>query len=146
MPRCPIVTPESVRLPLSRGEYLDVKKELNTGEHRQMIAEQFKDMGPTDAGALTVALNKLGMNRVLAYVLGWSFVGLDHKPLKFGEGALNSCDFGTWEEILKAVDAHHASVEKELETRKNGLGGESTSPAISPSPSAVTGESSGSVN
>jgi hypothetical protein len=143
--QCPIVTPESKRLTLTHGRWLEVRQELNTGEHRKMVTDQYKETAL--GNGLTLDLNRFGMSRVLAYVLGWSFVDREGQPLPFSESALNSCDFDiTWQDILTAVDAHHAQVEAELEARKNGPGDASKSSPILPSPSGATGDSTGSVN
>jgi hypothetical protein len=49
----------------------------------------------------------------------------------------------TFQEIDNALDAHETRISARREARKNGPGGEKTSPAISPSPYAVAGASSG---
>ena len=54
------VPPDTIRLPLSDGDFLTVIKELNAGEYLDMLANQ--DAGPALA-------------RMLAYLVGWTCVG-----------------------------------------------------------------------
>ena len=53
--------PTSVRLPLSDGDYLTVKKELNAGEYLDLVTD--------GAAGKPFAV-------LLAYLVGWSLVGL----------------------------------------------------------------------
>jgi len=71
MGRCRIVTPESVRLPLSDGDFLTVKKELNAGEYHALVTE--------GAAGKPFAV-------VIAYLVGWSLVGLGDSGKKNDPG------------------------------------------------------------
>jgi len=59
---------ESVRLSLSDGDYIIVKKELTAGE----------------SWDLDDAPGNRAQNAVLAYLIGWSFVGDDNLPIPYG--------------------------------------------------------------
>lgn len=132
MSRCPIVKPDYQRLPISQGDFLDVKKQLNTGEYREMIAGQYKESTDPERNVV-VDLRRIGLCRVMAYLTGWSFVDLEGKPLPVSETALKLFDMGTWHEILTAIDEHHAATEQAQEDLKNASGGETASSAISTS-------------
>lgn len=67
-PACQVVRPGIVRLPLSTGDTVDVIRELNAGEHWDLLTAQ----AAREAFAL-----------ILAYVVGWSFLGLDGQPLPY---------------------------------------------------------------
>ena len=58
---------DSVRLPLSDGHYIIVKKELSAGE----------------SWDLDDAPGNRTQNAVLAYLVGWSFVGDDDLPIPY---------------------------------------------------------------
>jgi hypothetical protein len=58
---------DSVRLPLSDGHYIIVKKELSAGE----------------SWDLDDAPGNRTQNAVLAYLVGWSFVGDDNLPIPY---------------------------------------------------------------
>ena len=99
MGRCRVVAPESVRLPLSDGDFLTVKKELNAGEY-------------IDAMADGAAGNFFAVQ--LAYLIAWSLVGLDDAPVPYTitqplderRAALRSLDVATLKEISAAIEAH----------------------------------------
>lgn len=130
MSRCPIVKPDVVRVPLAHGDFIDLKRELNTGEYREMLADQYKESSDPERTAV-VNLRRVGLSRVMAYLMGWSFVDLDGKPLLVSEGAVKACEVATFREILQAVDAHHEASEKEQDARKNALdGGTVSSPTL----------------
>lgn len=136
MGRCRVVHPDVVRVSISDGDYLDVKKHLNAGEYRDLIAGM---AGTSHFGEKAVVdMKKVGITKVLAYLAGWSLVGLDGKPLPYNLDlpeesrltTLRSLDRETFSEIVEAIDAHEAKTETE---RKNVRAGESASSAISTS-------------
>ncbi len=139
--RCRFVQGDVVRLPLSGGEWIDVKAELNAGEARHIFSALVKEM---HAGRpTTIDPDKVGVTKVVEYVVGWSLLGLDGRPEPVSESAIDGLDVDTYREIVDAVDAHDAACEAARLARKNGQGGESPSPAISPSLAGVAGASSG---
>jgi len=122
MGRNRLVYPEEVRLPLSDGDYIDVKKELNAGEYRKLLYDQLKDTGEP-----TLDVSKVGISKLLAYLLGWSFVGRDNEripyrleqPEDIRRATIDSLDKATYRELIVAVDAHEAREEAALEAKKN---------------------------
>lgn len=144
MARCPIVRPDVIRLPLSEGDFIDVKKRLNTGEYRGMLISQYRE--PNAGEPAIVNLEAMGFNKVVAYVVGWSFVDLDGNPLDFNADTLRHVDPDVFAEVLAAVEKHEAASEKERAEKKTGKAGENGSSAILTSPSALVGATSGSTN
>lgn len=132
---CPIVKPDSIKLSLSRDQFINVRRELNAGEYRVMISGQYKESSNGDGGnqRMVVDLDRLGLTRILAYGIEWSFVDFDGSPLDFNEFTVRSIDMAWFKEVLDAVDAHHAQSEKAVEERKNGTAGTPISEAISAS-------------
>lgn len=144
MGKCRFVRPTVVRLPLSDGDYIDVKHELTAGEQRRVFSSLIKEMHAGEPAVLDPAL--VGKTQLLEYIVGWSFVGQDGEPAPFSAAALDTLDTNTYEELVAAVQAHDAASEAARAARKNGRAGETPSSGISPLPSAAAGESSGSVN
>lgn len=142
--RCRFVQPSVVRLPLSDGEYIDVKQELTAGEQRRIFSGLVKEHRAGETALLDS--EQVGKTKLLEYLVGWSLVGLDGHPEPVSASAIDHLDVDTYREIVQAIEAHDERVEAARAARKNGQGGEKVSPAISPSPSAVAGVSSGSVN
>jgi len=111
MGRCRIVSPESVRLPLSDGDFLTVKKELNAGEYVDYLTDRQADRV---------------FAAPLAYLVGWSLVGVGGEPIPYSMGqsrderrdVLRSLDQVTMLEIVKAIDAHASSTDRTVEEKK----------------------------
>jgi len=111
MGRCRIVTPDAVRLPLSDGDFLTVKKELNAGEYHALVTE---------------GVSGKPFAVVIAYLIGWSLVGLGEQPIAYGlhqstderRDVLGSLDVPTIVEIVAALDAHQAANERAIQEKK----------------------------
>jgi len=124
MPRCRVVAPDVVRLPLSDGDSVTVKKTLNAGEYRQLIVSQFKDT--PDGERVTLDHRKVGMAKLLAYIVGWTFVGFDGQPLPYRPdepddirtATIDGLDQDTYRELIAAVTAHEEREEAALEAQK----------------------------
>jgi hypothetical protein len=138
------VASETVRLALSDGEWIQVKRELNAGEQQHLEAGYVKDMKMGERP--TLDYERVGMTRLLEYVTGWSLCGFDGTPEPFEESALKALDMDTYLEIVEAVRAHELDISARREARKNGQAGETRSSPISPLPFAVAGASSGSAS
>jgi hypothetical protein len=142
--RCRFVQPDIVRLTLSDGDFIDVKKELNAGEQRRLFAHMMRDMVPGEK--VTLIPEQVGRTKLIEYVVGWSFTDADGKPVPVSESAIDNLNTTTYAEMVKAVDDHEAAQEAKREQEKNSRDGESASSAISASPSDVTGVTNGSLN
>jgi len=111
MGRCRVVSPDSVRLPLSDGDFLTVKKELNAGEYHALVIEG-------------VANKPFAV--VIAYLVSWSLVGLGEQPIAYSvhqstddrRDVLSSLDVPTIVEIVAALDAHQAANERAIQEKK----------------------------
>ena len=144
MSRSRFVTPSIVRLPLSDGDWVDVRRELNTGEQRALFGKIARDMVPGETMKLDP--EQVGYAKVMAYLLAWSLVDDAGQPVVMTPAAVNNLQPDSFREIREAIDAHEECVEKERVTEKNVRTGERTSKATSPLPSAVAGATSGSEN
>src|SRR5262245_38391590 len=123
MPRNRMVYPEEVRLALSDGDYVDVKKTLNAGEYRKLLYDQFKE---TDSDKVQLDHSKVGITKLLAYLLGWSFVGRNDEPIPYRveqpeeirRATIDSLDKETYRELIAAVNAHEEREDAALEAKK----------------------------
>lgn len=131
MRRDRFVYPEEVRLTLSDGDYVDVKKTLNAGEYRKLLYDQTKDAD----GVPVLDHAKVGISKLLAYLLGWSFVGRDGAPVSYSvdqpeeirRATLDNLSPDTYRELIAAVTAHEVAQDDALEAKKKELTTASTS-------------------
>lgn len=144
-----VVRPETKTLSISGGDWVLVKKRLNHGEQQASFARRYL----ADAGGHRVNLQLVGMEKVTAYLLDWSLTDLEEHPLVIKsqpietvEAALNAIDPESFVEIRDAIEAHEVAMALARAAEKNDPGGEKESPAISPSPDAAAGATSGSPN
>lgn len=149
MARDRIVEPQTVRLQISDGDYIDVKKQLNHGEHDDYWARiaPFQTVGEP----MRMETRQVRTGKVLAYLLTWS---LTHKgvPIPMSPdmpdsarlSTINSLDQDTFIELYLAVDAHEDRVNAERDARKNAQSGGNGLSTTSPSPASSTGDLSGS--
>jgi hypothetical protein len=131
MGRCRMVEPERIRLPISDGDFIDVKRQLTAGEHRRIFLDQIKGGIIISGQELQLDPAKLGVTRILAYVVGWSLVDADGRPIPFSESTLLLQDADTYDEILAAVDAHIEAQERVRAERRANPTSASLSLAIS---------------
>jgi hypothetical protein len=141
MDACWFVQPARERLTLSGGQWIEVKQELTAGEQRHAQAGYYIDLRAGERARIDY--EQYGKTKIVAYVTAWSLTGFDGQPEPFNESALDMLDMDHYLEIERAIDAHEARISARREARKNGQDGAKTSPAISPSPYAAAGASSG---
>jgi FlaA1/EpsC-like NDP-sugar epimerase len=127
--------PETVKLEISRGDWLLVKKFLTTGENRDMLKAMRRDRDGDDR----IDQINVGWARSAWFLLDWSLQDpdgkvipiLDKAPEDIGR-ALDGLPLPDFKEVREAIEAHIERVDAELEAEKNAAG-ESASSAISPS-------------
>lgn len=105
------VKPEVVRLDLSHGDWLDVRRELTVGESRRAMAKTVKSMRAD--GRIEPDLEMVGRAEISAYIVDWSFVDERDKRVPFSDAALDNLTTATYTEIETAVRKHIADVEEE---------------------------------
>jgi len=128
MGRLRFVQPDIVRLGLSDNDFIDVKRELTAGEQRSIFTTLVKEMKVGEQAMLDPKL--VGLTKILAYLVAWSFVDSDGRPVPVSESAVNNLDVDSYSEIEKMIDAHDAAMETARAERKNAPGTPSASPAI----------------
>lgn len=129
MARCRFVQPDVVRLSLSEGDWIDVKKELNAGENRRVFSRLVKTMHFNEKA--NVDPDQIGLSKVIEFLVGWSLTDVQGKPVPVSEPAINNLDAATYAEIVKLIDAHEEATDALREQEKNGTGDTSKSSATS---------------
>jgi hypothetical protein len=141
-----VVSPDSLTLQISNGDWLLVKKRLNAGENRKMIK---RGSVQTDDG-LRVDSIEAGLAKILAFLLDWSLKGPDGQVLPIRgahamplDAALDSIDPESYTEILRAIEAHELAMQAERAAQKKIPDSPATSLPPSPSPAPADSPTSG---
>jgi len=113
------------------GDWIDVKKELNAGESRKVYARLVKTMHFNEKAEIDP--EQVGLSKVVAFLVGWSFVDAAGKTTPVSDGAINALDGDTYAEVVQAIDAHEEAGDAAREHRKNATGDESKSNQTLPS-------------
>lgn len=124
MPRMRFVTPETQRLDLSDGDWIEVKKRLSISEQKRLESAIFAGIkGAADMTAETraedveVMLDSAAayMAKLELYLLDWSLCDGTGKHVKVTTGAIHALDPDTADEIMTALDGF---LEEEDKRRK----------------------------
>lgn len=110
------VSPETVRVALSDGHWIEVKKELTVGEEVAFRTSGWKRMGKGDAEIDWAAMS---FARADAYIVDWSAKTPSGKDLKLTPEAIRSLDKTSFDEIDKAIQQH---IEDQAEAKKKTSG------------------------
>lgn len=106
------VRPESVKLDLKDGEWVEVKKALTVGEDRRFRSAGLKRLSGAGggAGAATVDIDweEMALARVETYLLDWSAKDEKGKSVPVSAAAIRNLDPRDFEEIDQAIQAHIA--------------------------------------
>ena len=125
MGRCRFVQPDSVRIDLSDGDWIEVKTELNAGEERRIFSGLVKRMDAS--GKTELDPSHVGKTKLLEYIVAWSFVDANGKSVKFDESALDNLNTDTYAELVKAVNQHEERSDAAREEKKTAQATGSTS-------------------
>jgi hypothetical protein len=106
-----VVAPQTIRLTLSGGDWVDVQKELNAGDYYDL---------------LLALVDRKPFAKLLTYLVSWSLLGLDGQPLPYTRelpealrrDTIRSLDKGTVRELIGLLDRHEAAVDAEREEKK----------------------------
>jgi hypothetical protein len=128
---------ETVRLELSDGDWIDIRRHLTVGEERDIVSRSVREVKPD--GSYQLDNQTFSYLAAAIYIVGWSFLGVDGQPIKWPitkslearVDVLRNLDRQTLEEIEAALTAYK---ERE-EALKNVPDGGTPSEAISPSAS-----------
>lgn len=130
-----------VRLPLSEGDWVEVRERLSGVEKKRMSASAFQSLTQgkeEDKPQIGVDFAILTVARTKAYLVDWNFKDENDKPVKFSEDAIDALDEDTLKEIETALDKHIA----EQDAKKQLPSGEATSSSGSPAVATSAGAGS----
>ena len=116
------VTPHTVRLDISLGDWIEVKRRLNTGEQQDLFAQMMPSITPGQPYALQS--RHVLTAKVLAYLVDWSLTQYG-KPVPVTVDAINNLDPDTFKEIREMIDAHEEAIQGEIDAAKKNPTGES---------------------
>lgn len=125
---------ESVRLSLSEGDWIEVRKQLTVGEERDLFSLAVR--GYRADGSIDIDAHRMGFLKGAIYITAWSFVGPDG-PIAWPLNAtieqkceiLRGLDIETMQEIETAIDGHRQSQARDPNGSSGGSGTGSTSPS-----------------
>lgn len=115
------IAPESTRIDLPEGQWVEVKRRLNVGEQRELFRRVYP--AATAGEKLKLDIAEVGFAKVLAYLLAWSLTDDQQKPVPISEGALNSLGPDKFAYIREAIEAHEDQQDRARDTEKNAPAG-----------------------
>ncbi len=142
MARNRFVQPETVRLPLSEGDWILVKKRLTYGEEQRLAAAALGKVSRLDRGDAEVSLDmeRFAVERLEIWIVDWSFwrhspecedsghCTPDCQPVRFCRDAIAHLDPDTVEEIDAALERHIQEMEDAKKARSGTPSLEGRSP------------------
>ena len=108
---------EELRIDLTDGDWLLVRKHLTAGEERAAQAKLFRAETARAGERPLIDLEQIGIAQAVAYLLDWSIVDASDKPIRirdqsyeFVAAALNGMDPESQKEIILAITDHDAAM------------------------------------
>lgn len=139
--------PETLRLALSRGDWIVVKKHLTAGETRRVFRRMIRKGATGDE----IDSLQVGLSKMVVYLVDWSITDADDQPVIIrGQSedvvadVLEMLDVDSFSEILKAIETHERTMEAEREEEKKTGNGNPKSDPTWPSPGSSAGGMTGS--
>lgn len=105
------VAPETVRIDLADGDWIEVKKELGVGEDRR-----YRTAGVKRANAkeeVEIDWTAMALARVQTYLVDWSARDAKDKPVPVTRQAIEALAVEDFEAIDAAIQAHIAATSEE---------------------------------
>lgn len=112
------VTPATVRVALSGGEWIEIKDRLTIGEQKRMEAAGLKSVSArAGAQAVDVSFEEFSFARTQTYLVNWSLKDAADNQTKVSRAAIEALDQDTYEEIESAITAHIEARDAAKKTR-----------------------------
>lgn len=113
--------PEIVRINLTGGDWITIRRQLTAGEQRRVFARTAKTV--LAGRPVEVDLEKAGLMEMVAYLVDWSFTDYEGKPVAIKDmpaeyvvDVLNNLDPDSFAEIYNAIQTHEQSIADEKKT------------------------------
>lgn len=123
------VVPDTTQLPLSDGDWVEVKKRLTVGDERAAMQAVVGVINQD--GSRSPNLKMVGIAEVMAYLVDWSFTDAQDKRVPLSVDAVLNLDPESFKEIEAAVEAHAKAIQEALAAQKNALSTPTASGATS---------------
>ena len=136
MGRSRVIKPETIRVEISDGDYIVVRKELNNGQQKKL--ENCGLMPPMIVDGRVVQpvdWERHDLERALVFLTGWSLADDNGELMPIDISSLRAIDPSTFEEINHAVVTHImeiAAAKKAARDAKKAAQSEPTTNAPSP--------------
>lgn len=107
------------RIPISDGDWIEVKHKLNNGDQKRLESAGLKP--PMVVGGKIISpidWEVYEIHRAMIFLTAWSLHGPDDKPIDITVDALRALDTDSFEEINRAIYRHIAQVTAEELTKK----------------------------
>jgi len=113
MARNRFVLPETVRLELSDGDWIEVKKRLTYGEQQRLAGGALRPKLTDGEIDISLDLETHSILRLSTWIVDWSFCNFQGKQIKVSKEAIASSDPDSIEEIEEALTAHIKALAEE---------------------------------
>lgn len=121
MSRNRFITPDTTRLDLSDGDWVEVKTRLNWGETQRISSSLLRSIkGSEDEMGIDWA--KYGSLRLQTWLVDWSFKDGTDKPVKLTPAAIANLDPETAAEIDAVLSAHVEKLDAEKKATASTTG------------------------
>jgi hypothetical protein len=122
-----IAQPDTVKLPLSEGAWVLVRRRLNAGEQHDHFARLAKHADHN--GHLELDLTWIGISTIVAYLLDWSLAELPVRGESVEQivAAVRKLESDDYNELLAAITAHEQAMQAARAEEKKLLAGVSVS-------------------
>lgn len=116
------ITPVTVRLPISEGDWIEIADRLTVGEQKRIDVSGLKRMEPgkgkDEASKIETDFAEFSFARTATYIKAWSLVK-DGQSVPVSRASIEALDPETYLEIENAITAH---VEARAEAKKTQAG------------------------
>lgn len=109
------------RIPLSDGDWIEVKRDLDTGDAKKLEAAGMKNPIRMENGEIYTPIDweVYELHRAMIFLTDWSFCDSTAKPRKLSLDALRALKPPDFEEINTAIYSHIFARAKEKADAKN---------------------------
>ncbi len=114
------VQPGTVRLPLSGGDWIEIKRLLSVGDQKRVNGSGMRHIVEGDKVEVKVDFAETSFTRTLAYLVGWSFLDDQGQPVKITRSSVESLTTDAYGEIEAAINGHVEDIALAKKTQDGG--------------------------
>lgn len=107
------------RIPLDDGDWIEVKHELNNGEHKKLEAAGLKPPTVVNGKVISpIDWEVYEIERCAIFLVDWSFRDADDRPVPVNLASIRALDIETFDAINSAIFKHVAEVAVEKKAQR----------------------------